>query len=48
MADTKLNPNASGPSTELVTFPNPAPDRDYTIRMSPAGIHLPVSRDRPA
>ncbi|MFO7275709.1 MAG: preQ(1) synthase [Pseudomonadota bacterium] len=22
------------PSTELETFPNPAPDRDYTIRMS--------------
>jgi 7-cyano-7-deazaguanine reductase len=29
-----LNPNASGPSSELVTFPNPATDRDYTIRMS--------------
>jgi 7-cyano-7-deazaguanine reductase len=29
-----LNPNASGPSSELVTFPNPVPDRDYTIRMS--------------
>jgi 7-cyano-7-deazaguanine reductase len=29
-----LNPNASGPSDDLVTFPNPAPERDYTIRMS--------------
>ena len=24
----------SAPSTQLETFPNPAPDRDYTIRMS--------------
>lgn len=24
----------SAPSTDLETFPNPAPDRDYTIRMS--------------
>ena len=30
----QLNPNASGPSQELVTFPNPAPDSDYTIRMT--------------
>ena len=30
----ELNRNASGPSGELVTFNNPAPDRDYTIRMS--------------
>jgi 7-cyano-7-deazaguanine reductase len=30
----QLNPNASGPSNELVTFPNPASDRDYTIRMT--------------
>jgi 7-cyano-7-deazaguanine reductase len=29
-----LNPNASGPSNELVTFPNPAPESDYTIRMT--------------
>jgi 7-cyano-7-deazaguanine reductase len=29
-----LNKDASGPSDELVTFPNPAPDRDYTIRMT--------------
>ena len=32
--NSPLKPNASGPSTDLVTFPNPAPDRDYTIRMS--------------
>lgn len=30
----ELNPNASGPSNELVTFPNPAQERDYTIRMT--------------
>src|ERR1700750_1805234 len=30
----QLNPNASGPSGELVTFSNPAPANDYTIRMS--------------
>ena len=30
----QLNPNASGPSNELVTFPNPAPESDYTIRMT--------------
>jgi 7-cyano-7-deazaguanine reductase len=30
----ELNPNASGPTDELVTFPNPAPANDYTIRMS--------------
>jgi 7-cyano-7-deazaguanine reductase len=30
----ELNPNASGPSNELVTFPNPAPANDYTIRMT--------------
>jgi 7-cyano-7-deazaguanine reductase len=30
----QLNPNASGPSNELVTFPNPAQERDYTIRMT--------------
>jgi 7-cyano-7-deazaguanine reductase len=29
-----LNPDAGGPSSELVTFPNPAPERDYTIRMT--------------
>lgn len=29
-----LNPAASGPSTTLDTFSNPAPDRDYTIRMT--------------
>ena len=30
----QLNKDASGPSGELFTFPNPAPDRDYTIRMT--------------
>jgi 7-cyano-7-deazaguanine reductase len=30
----ELNKDASGPSSELVTFANPAPDRDYTIRMT--------------
>jgi 7-cyano-7-deazaguanine reductase len=30
----ELNKHASGPSTELVTFANPAPERDYTIRMT--------------
>jgi 7-cyano-7-deazaguanine reductase len=30
----ELNKDASGPSGELVTFNNPAPDRDYTIRMT--------------
>ena len=30
----ELNKHASGPSAELVTFPNPAPERDYTIRMT--------------
>jgi 7-cyano-7-deazaguanine reductase len=30
----QLNPNASGPSSELVTFPNPAQESDYTIRMT--------------
>jgi 7-cyano-7-deazaguanine reductase len=30
----ELNKHASGPSTELVTFDNPAPNRDYTIRMT--------------
>jgi 7-cyano-7-deazaguanine reductase len=30
----QLNKDASGPSDELITFPNPAPDRDYTIRMT--------------
>ena len=30
----ELNKHASGPSTELVTFDNPAPGRDYTIRMT--------------
>lgn len=33
-APKALNPNASGPSSSLDTFPNPAPDRDYTIRMT--------------
>jgi 7-cyano-7-deazaguanine reductase len=31
---SQLNPNASGPSSEIATFPNPASDRDYTIRMT--------------
>jgi 7-cyano-7-deazaguanine reductase len=31
---TALNPDASGPSSELQTFANPAPDHDYTIRMT--------------
>jgi 7-cyano-7-deazaguanine reductase len=30
----ELNRNASGPSSEIVKFANPAPDRDYTIRMT--------------
>jgi len=30
----QLNPNASGPTSELVTFSNPAPANDYTIRMT--------------
>jgi 7-cyano-7-deazaguanine reductase len=30
----ELNRNASGPSGEIVTFNNPAPERDYTIRMT--------------
>ena len=30
----ELNRNASGPSGEIVTFNNPAADRDYTIRMT--------------
>ena len=29
----ELNKHASGPSTELVTFDNPAPGRDYTIEI---------------
>ncbi len=34
MSNVELNRNASGPSSELVNFANPAPERDYTIRMS--------------
>src|SRR5215475_115180 len=30
----ELNRDASGPSGELMTFANPAPERDYTIRMT--------------
>ena len=30
----ELNRNASGPSGEIVTFNNPAAERDYTIRMT--------------
>src|SRR5215475_14219744 len=30
----ELNRDASGPSGELMTFENPAPERDYTIRMT--------------
>ena len=30
----ELNKHASGPSSGLVTFANPAPERDYTIRMT--------------
>src|SRR3954453_22416267 len=30
----ELNRNAAGPSGEIVTFNNPAAERDYTIRMS--------------
>ena len=30
----ELNKHASGPSAELVTFNNPSPERDYTIRMT--------------
>jgi 7-cyano-7-deazaguanine reductase len=29
----RVNAVTSHPSTDLETFPNPAPDRDYTIRM---------------
>ena len=36
------------PSSELETFANPAADRDYTIRMTHSGVHLPVPEDRPA
>jgi hypothetical protein len=35
------------PST-LETFANPAPERDYTIRMTIPGVHLPVPENRPA
>ena len=31
---SQLNKSAAGPSDNLTTFPNPAPDHDYTIRMS--------------
>jgi 7-cyano-7-deazaguanine reductase len=34
VSNVELNRNASGPSSELVNFANPAPERDYTIRMS--------------
>jgi 7-cyano-7-deazaguanine reductase len=30
----ELNRNAAGPSGEIVTFNNPATERDYTIRMT--------------
>jgi 7-cyano-7-deazaguanine reductase len=30
----ELNKDASGPSSELVTFPNPVKDHDYTVRMT--------------
>jgi 7-cyano-7-deazaguanine reductase len=30
---SRVNAVTSHPSTDLETFPNPAPDRDYTIRM---------------
>ena len=34
MSATPATPVKRSPSSELTTFPNPAPARDYTIRMS--------------
>ncbi len=34
MTATPATPLKRAPSSELQTFPNPAPERDYTIRMS--------------
>jgi len=34
VSNVELNRNASGPTSDLVTFANPAPERDYTIRMT--------------
>jgi 7-cyano-7-deazaguanine reductase len=34
MSATPASPLKRSPSSELQTFPNPAPERDYTIRMS--------------